>query len=328
MPKIEKTHSVRFLSIALLAGDSSNSELVEAHSKLSTLAKEFSEHFELLVVRTPLKNSTGEATTNLKDVLNNSIFIELPSSVSRSSAAVIALQQAIGDRVLVLENTAGQIESARELLLNMSDRTEVIFGTTSKSSKRKQSWEYRLGQRIFGIAFLAVHGTNISTEAPVFRVMSRSAVNGVLAARRPEVEFRAFITTGAFISRNVTYDAKEKLKRAPFWQSYGSAMQMLLGGSKIPMRFASLLSIVGALLNIVYAIYVLITAILGENIQNGWASTSLQLSAMFFLVCLVLFLISEYLLQLLPDREHSSTIYSSSFAGDSLGVGKNPNVTN
>jgi hypothetical protein len=105
-------------------------------------------------------------------------------------------------------------------------------------------------------------------------------------------------------------------------------MQMLLGGSKIPMRFASLLSIVGAVLNIVYAIYVVITAILGENIQNGWASTSLQLSAMFFLVCLVLFLISEYLLQLLPDREHSSTTYSTSFAGDSLGVGKNPNVTN
>jgi hypothetical protein len=105
-------------------------------------------------------------------------------------------------------------------------------------------------------------------------------------------------------------------------------MQMLLGGSKIPMRFASLLSIVGAVLNIVYAIYGVITAILGENIQSGWASTSLQLSAMFFLVCLVLFLISEYLLQLLPDREHSSTVYSTSFAGDSLGVGKNPNVTN
>ena len=328
MSRTETNKPVRLLSIALLAGDASNSELSDAHIKLSNFAREHAEHFEVVIVRTPRKSYTSDVTLTLRDELKNSVFIELPSRVSRSSAAVIALQHAIGDRVVVLELDRDQIRAAEGLILEISDEVEVVFGSTSKASRKKQSWTYRFGQRIFGIAFSAIHGTNISIEAPVFRVMSRSAVNAILAARRPEVEFRAFITTGAFGSKTVAYETTEAPKPSPFWESYGSAMQMLLGGTKVPMRFASLLSLLGAALNVLYAIYVVATAILGQDIQDGWASTSLQISAMFFLVCLVLFLISEYLLQLLPDREHSYTTYSTSFDGDALGVGKNPNVKN
>ena len=327
MSKTEETSRVRLLSIILIAGESPNSDLVGAHAALSTLARKHSDHFELLLVRTPRKRANAEGTESLKGELNNSIFIELPSRVSKSSAAVIGLQQAIGDHVLVLELHPDQIEAAESLVLKMADDLAVVFGSTSKSSKKGHSWIYRLGQKLFGFAFSSIHGTNISLEAPVFRVMSRSAVNAVLAARRPEVEYRAFITTGAFNSTTISYESIEALKPQPFWESYGSAMQMLLGGTKVPMRFASLLSLLGAALNVFYAIYVVAVAILGQDIQSGWASTSLQISAMFFLVCLVLFLISEYLLQLLPDREHSYTTYSTSFDGDTLGVGKNPNVT-
>jgi hypothetical protein len=328
MLETESKGAVRLLSIALLAGDVLNSEVVDAHTKLSGIARENAEHFEIVIVRTPRKGFSSDATTTLTDQLKNSIFIELPSRVSRSSAAVIALQQAIGDRALVLELEPGQIQAAEKLLSKVSDQVEVVFGNTSKASRKRQGWKYRLGQRVFGLIFSVIHGSNISLEAPVFRAMSRSAVNAILAARRPEVEFRAFITTGAFGSTTVDYDSKDTPKSAPFWESYGSAMQMLLGGTKVPMRFASLLSLLGALLNIIYAIYVLAIAILGQDTQNGWASTSLQISAMFFLVCLVLFLISEYLLQLLPDREHSYTTFSTSFDGDQLIVGKSPNVTN
>jgi hypothetical protein len=327
MSQTESKQALRLFSIALLAGDALNSEVVDAHTKLSSIARNNAEHFEIVIVRTPRKGSPSDATTTLRDRLKNSIFIELPSRVSRSSAAVIALQQAIGDHVLVLELEPGQIHAAEKLISKVSDQVEVVFGNTSKASRKRQGWKYRLGQRVFGLVFSAIHGTNISLEAPVFRAMSRSSVNAILAARRPEVEFRAFIITGAFGSTTVDYESEDNPKSAPFWESYGSAMQMLLGGTKVPMRFASLLSLLGAVLNIFYAIYVLAIAILGQDIQNGWASTSLQISAMFFLVCLVLFLISEYLLQLLPDREHSYTTFSTSFDGDQLVVGKSPNVT-
>jgi hypothetical protein len=166
----------------------------------------------------------------------------------------------------------------------------------------------------------------MSKDAPIFRAMSRSAVNLVLSAQRPDVEFRAFITAGSLQVETVKYELTSKARQSSFWESYGSAMQMLLGGTKVPMRLASLFSILGAGLNVVYALYVLAVSILGQNVQDGWASTSLQLSSMFFLVCVVLFLISEYLLQLMPERQQTTTSFSLSFDGDPVSIDKNLNV--
>lgn len=328
MSSADKGHSTRFLSIVLLSGESSNLEIESAHASLSKVARESADHFELLVVRTPRQASSIESSATLSGVLNNSIFIELPSRVGRGSAAVIALQQAIGDWVLVLDLNSDQVARSQELISAMNSEQEVVFGRAASSSRKSQRLTYRMGQRIFGLAFKAIHGANISLEAPVFRLMSRAVVNSVLAARRPEVEFRSFITTGAFKSKSVVYQAGNKAPKEPFWESYASAMQMLLGGTKVPMRFASLMSLFGAIVNVLYSIYVVAVAVLGEDIQSGWASTSLQISAMFFLVCVVLFFISEYLLQILPDREHAHTVFSTSFDGDKVSVGKDPNVKN
>lgn len=320
--------TINFLSFVVFAGEDSNEEITRKHRAITLIATGASRHFEVIYLRSPRKDLRSNGSDSLRSELSNAIFIEQSSRVSKNSSAVMGLRQAIGDWVVIIDRSENQLKAISDLVTSIDSEHEVVFAKAQARKVARQGFSYRLGQKVFGLAFATIHGTNFSSEAPVFRAMSRSAINLVLAARRPEVEFRAFITSSSLPAKTIPFEAALREEKASFWQSYGSAMEMLLGGTKIPMRFASLLSITGAALNVLYAFYVLFTALLGDNIQDGWASTSLQLAAMFFLVCLVLFLISEYLLQLMPDREHSSTLYSLSFDGDPVEIANNLNVEN
>lgn len=326
IPIIDPT--INFISFVVFAGEDSNEEITRKHKEIASIAKETSKHFEVIFLRSPRRNLGANSSNSLRRELDNSIFIEQSSRVSKNSSAVTGLRQSIGDWVVIVDRSENQLKAISDLVKSIDSEHEVVFAKARAQRAARQGFSYRVGQKVFGWAFAAIHGTDFSSEAPVFRAMSRSAINLVLAARRPDVEFRAFITSASLPAKTILFQAALREERASFWQSYGSAMEMLLGGTKIPMRFASLLSITGAALNVVYAFYVLFTALLGDNIQDGWASTSLQIATMFFLVCLVLFLISEYLLQLMPDREHSSTLYSLSFDGDPIEIASHLNVEN
>lgn len=52
---------------------------------------------------------------------------------------------------------------------------------------------------------------------------------------------------------------------------------------------------VGAILNLLYAFYVLAVYLMNPNVASGWTTMSLQQSGMFFFICLILAVMSEYI---------------------------------
>jgi len=75
------------------------------------------------------------------------------------------------------------------------------------------------------------------------------------------------------------------------------AVNFMVSSSDVPLRLVSLLSLGGAFMNVIYSFYVLLIAAFKAQVAEGWVSTSLQLSGMFFLISLTLFFIGEYLLK-------------------------------
>ena len=65
-----------------------------------------------------------------------------------------------------------------------------------------------------------------------------------------------------------------------------------------PIRLASILMLLSSLLNLLYVLYIALVYIFKSNVEEGWTTLSLQLSGMFFLISLVLFIICEYLYNL------------------------------
>jgi hypothetical protein len=64
------------------------------------------------------------------------------------------------------------------------------------------------------------------------------------------------------------------------------------------MRLVTSLSLLGAVANLVYSVYVLLIGVFKTDVAPGWISLSLQQSGMFFLISLVLMVLGEYILNM------------------------------
>lgn len=73
---------------------------------------------------------------------------------------------------------------------------------------------------------------------------------------------------------------------------------MLINTTFGPLRMVNILCFLGAMSNILYSIYVVVIAIIKDDIAPGWVTMSLQLSGMFFLISLVLLIFGEYIINI------------------------------
>jgi hypothetical protein len=82
------------------------------------------------------------------------------------------------------------------------------------------------------------------------------------------------------------------------------AFDLLFTTSARPLRIITLMSLSISVLAFVYAIYVVLIVVVKDDVANGWASMSLQICGLFFLMCIILAVMSEYILQILEATTH------------------------
>ena len=93
-------------------------------------------------------------------------------------------------------------------------------------------------------------------------------------------------------------------ERADYVDAVGRALSTLLLSSKRPLRFMTFGSLVGATISVLYGAYVLIAHLVKDDLAEGWASLSLQISGLFFLQFLILAIMSEYLIRLFVHSQN------------------------
>ncbi len=73
----------------------------------------------------------------------------------------------------------------------------------------------------------------------------------------------------------------------------------IMAASATPLRWASAVGLAGAVLNLLYSLYVVVINVVRGETVEGWTSLSLQLAGMFLLFSIILALLAEYLFQLI-----------------------------
>ena len=308
--------SREFVSFVVLARQLGDSDLREILMRLNEIGQQVSKYHEIIALRSPRRSEAVEDELDLAATVSNTTFVETSGAMTTASLAVTGLERALGDFIVVLGPTMDEANFSKELVQRLDENSPLHFGIPSSGSKRQGTFGYRIGKsavlallRIFG-------GRRAVTDSPLFRAMTRAVVTHILDSSEPAHTFRLLGSRARFDSKFVEYKISNSSAAPKFWESYGSAMQILFGGSKVPLRLASLIAILGAGLNVLYGLYVVGVAIVDSGIERGWASLSLQNSGMFFLICVVLFIMTEYLLRLIDDSSSLAITTSSNFDGD------------
>src|SRR5699024_7839350 len=81
---------------------------------------------------------------------------------------------------------------------------------------------------------------------------------------------------------------------------------MIAGYSNHPLRALSYLGIFAGLLNVIYAVYVVLINISRIDVEKGWTTLSLQSSIMFFILFMILAVLCEYIGKILVESRNES----------------------
>ncbi len=148
--------------------------------------------------------------------------------------------------------------------------------------------------------------TRIPSDSTGFCVLSRAVVNTIARTRSKSRHLRLLACTLGYPVSLYRYEpmaSAAAIPRRSLREAFHDAMRLLVSTSHTPLRLVSALGILAGSLNLCYVLYVLAIYCFKKEVAPGWATLSLQSSAMFFFVFLILVSLSEYVVQILTESQ-------------------------
>lgn len=237
-----------------------------------------------------------KALTDQNGLPNLQVYA-LTKEVDADTAAWVGLENALGDFVAVIDPLNEDISFLPEMLDKAVSGADVVFANNEQKSA--QSLTYRGAYSMFNLLYQWLNGIHLAKEAPQYRVLSKRVINFILQHPQPATTYRHLPATGGFAKINLSYSAKPKIPhKKRLGDSIDRGMRMLVSTTRAPMRLVTTLSLFGAVINLVYSVYVVAVAFIKTDVAPGWVSLSLQQSGMFCLISLVLLVLGEYILNM------------------------------
>jgi hypothetical protein len=211
-------------------------------------------------------------------------------------AAWAGVENSLGDLILVIDPFDDDLTPLRGAVAEVIDGQADLVLLVNDSPRRQPPLTAGL-RRLYLALFRSLGGINLQVEAAQYRLMTKRVVSYLLQQPRPANRYRTLPATAGFTKAILRYTSARRPRPANGLLSEARrGMRILLSSSIAPARIASVLSLLGAGLNVVYSIYVVVLALTRSNLQPGWITTSLQQSGMFFLFSLLAFVLTEYLI--------------------------------
>ncbi|WP_297527232.1 glycosyltransferase [Thiohalobacter sp.] len=283
-----------FLSLVLVTRNHEcgiSTVLHEAVQLLDSLVADY----EILVVDNASEDHTVNTIRANLDSLPNIQVLGIAKRIDFDAAAWLGVEQSIGDYVAVLDSRADEVSFIPALLKEATQGADVVFAYNRNHPARP--FLYRLASGLFRRLFRAIAKVDLEKEAPRYRLISRRVAQYLMQHRQPVAAYRYLPATAGFVRKNLSYHSAAK---GVFEDKIGSAidraLKLITASSKTPLRVVVGLTSIGATINLAYVLYVLLIAILKEEVEPGWITLSLQQSGMFFLLSVALLVLSEYVL--------------------------------
>ncbi|MDR2173610.1 MAG: hypothetical protein LBE32_05335 [Burkholderiales bacterium] len=270
------------LSVILLCENESNAISLQA---LSEKLEATFPYYELVVVFNPmpaieaLEKELLQYPNTRSIVLNN----HAPESVLRERA----LETCIGDQLLFWDSGADTDFIPRLVESNMggNEFTGLEYTLTDTSLYGKLV-------RIFYFLLGILAGYSLNPRLSPIGCYSRSLVNAVNAGNFDISYLRLFLASVGF---RFTFLQGGAPPRRPFWQAILRLTESFEIIGSVPVRLLQLtaaITLVACAACCIYILYVLVVMIFFTDVQKGWGSLSLALTACFSIFFFAFFVFS------------------------------------
>ncbi|MDB5160582.1 MAG: glycosyl transferase family 2 [Candidatus Saccharibacteria bacterium] len=267
----------------------------------STLRASYS-NYEIVVIDNNVKPEELEDMKLLLSELPCIRIISLSREHDIDTAIFAGLEAAIGDYVCTLDQTLDPTEVIPDMVA-ANEEVDIIQGISTAPVKGVMGT--RPGRKLFYWYNRKFMNIDISVNSTYLMAFNRKAINAITGSNRDHRHIRHLARVigfklGTFPYTPISNPRKVRSLRGGVIE----ALETITSYSTHPLRVVSWLGVIASFLNLIYAIYVVVINIVGKNLAQGWTTTSLQLSGMFFLLFLGIVIISEYINRILSEQRN------------------------
>lgn len=244
--------------------------------------------------------------------------LRLSREHDQNTAAFAGLEAAIGDVVVMFDPVVDPIDVIAPVAAAVMEGNDIVQGTST--SPLGGNWIGRAGRELFYWYNRRFLNVAIPSRATFLIGLSRRALNSLTQATRSHRYLRHLIQHIGYRTLTFPYTPQpHRGRRRSVTAGAVEAMEMISSYSTHPLRVVTAIGVIAGVLNLLYAVYVVIVNIVQAEVAEGWTTTSLQLSMMFFLICTILAVQSEYLGRILVEtRNEQSYVIMEELESDVL----------
>ena len=257
-------------------------------------------HYELLVVDSEANSEDfSQLMEQQLKQLPKVRYIRLFNVMSDKVLFAAGLENAIGDVVLAAFPSYYSEENIIEAVDLCCQGNDLVSGVSPHGRP--------LLQTVGGFLFRKFFGRMVSYKMPPndlpFRCVSRRLINAALNMDHfHEFVFLRLANAGGKHAEFVLKNIDPASHRDSLHDSFSKAVSLLVFNTTTPLRIVNMLALFSSFLALLFALYSIAVKLLKNHVVEGWTTTMLVITSLFFFLFLILSFIGEYLVRLIMDH--------------------------
>lgn len=271
--------------------------LAELHSELQSKFH----YFEIVLVDLSSRDNTLEVVGEQMQKLSCLRLLRLSARVNREIGMAAALEHCIGDYAVLMNPYLDRPSDVARMVAIAQQGYEVVV------AKRGELTRSDIGRRLFYRIAPSMLGVELSSSESDFQLMSRKAVASLTKIKNRRRYLKYFNSLLGFkkqVINSVPRDPPLKMPSRNFLVKLQQAIDILISNSATPLRWAAALGVLASFGSLIYLLYALVAALVKNKLAEGWLTTSVVISSMFFCLFIILAVLAEYVARILEESQH------------------------
>ena len=272
---------------------------------VTALLKARYKNYEIVVVDDGSDDNTSEIIKDVQTRETNIQLYRLARSVGPDISLVAGLDQCLGDVIITLETRFDPLDPIPAMIARFEEGNDIVYGERMDRLPGERRDHYQRFARLFVWLFTKITGYDLPVAASSLRLFSRRTLGLILDNADRYSLLRVLPAFTGLRFATVPYERRDAPQHGrEIVHALRRGISIILLSSVWPLRALAILSIVAAFFNLAYMVYVVTVLFVKSQVAEGWVSMSLQISGLFFLLFVVLAVLSEYIGRLFLQNQH------------------------
>lgn len=261
--------------------DVASDDLAEYLREITALLKAHYENYEIVLIGNGLAAATLLHVQQLVSAHPRSRLLVLANNYDEDIAYSAALDTAIGDVVVLLDYRSDPVGTVLDMIDRVLGGADIVLGNNLNPDSNSIMYSL-LSRTYYGLSEFLVSGP-LEFDRTYFSCYSRTAVNLMTRDQSKIRNLRFLRKTIGLASESISYHQKPRVHPEAQTNIIGrifARAEEALSFSVRPLRLISMLCLLASMVNVLYALYVLMSKIILSHVAPGWASAQLAQSAM------------------------------------------------